>query len=205
MPSGTDSRPGRVISLVALAAAAGAISGGCGGTLGSAPADGTTRPAAQTHATATAPFLPGSRPSGSGSWPFAGAAAIEPASAAFLHAPSMGVACHLPNWIGCDRVGLTVWLARRASVIATIAGAHVKLNDRHWSYVVHYHGRTQYVYTGFLQPAGLTARLHIRPDPQTLKWSGRNAPSPVVRFRIDYGLGNIVFTRQDVLLRPGWG
>ena len=117
----------------------------------------------------------------------------------------MGVACHVPNWIACDRVGLTVWLARRATVTATIAGAHVRLNDRHWSYVVHDHDRTQYVYTGFLQPAGLTARLHIKPNPDTLKWFGSNAPSPVVHFRIDYGPRNTVFAQRHVLLRPGWG
>ncbi len=146
-----------------------------------------------------------SRPSSSGSWPFAGAAAIEPASAVFLQPPSMGVACHIADSAGCDRVGLTVWLARRASVIATIAGARVRLNDRHWSYAVHYRGKTQYVYTGFLAPAGLTTRLHVKPNPRTRKWFGRGAPSPVVRFRIDFGLGNVVFTRQRVLLRPGWG
>ena len=40
---------------------------------------------------------------------------------AFAQDPSMGVACHVPNWIGCDRVGLAVWLRRPAiAVSATI-------------------------------------------------------------------------------------
>jgi hypothetical protein len=177
MRTGADSRPGRVVSLVAVAAATAAISAGCADTLRSGSAADPNRPANQPPPSETARPV---GPSGSRSWSFAGAGAIEPSSGVFLQAPSMGVACHIPNWIACDRVGLTVWLARRATVTATIAGAHVRLNDPHWSYVVHDHDRTQHVYTGFLQPAGLTARLHIEPNPHTLKWFGSNAPSPVV-------------------------
>ena len=70
-----------------------------------------------------------------------------------------------------------------------------------------YHGQAIYVYAGFLQPAGLTTRFHITPKPKTQTWAGSatNAPSPLVHFRIDYGLADAVFTQTHVSLRPGWG
>jgi hypothetical protein len=143
-----------------------------------------------------------------GSQPLAGPGMVEPATTAFLHSPSMGVACGIPNSIACDRLGLSVWLPRRATVTATIAGGPpIRLDDPHWSYFVRYHGRAIYVYAGFLQPAGLPTRFHITPKPNTQTWTGStsNAPSPLVRFRIDYGLADTVFTQTHVTLRPGWG
>ncbi|MGZ6639941.1 MAG: hypothetical protein ACXVII_44930 [Solirubrobacteraceae bacterium] len=152
----------------------------------------------------------GGAPTGqpSGSQPFAGPGLVEPSAAAFLQPPSMGVACGVPSSIACDRLGLAVWLPRRATVTATIAGGPpIRLDAPHWTYFVRYHGRAVYVYAGFLQPAGLTTRFHIIPKPNMQTWDGSssNAPSPLVYFRIDYGLGDIVFTQAHVLLRPGWG
>ncbi len=144
----------------------------------------------------------------SGAQPFSGPGIVEPAATAFLQPPSMGVACGIPNSIACDRLGLAVWLTRRATVTATIAdGPPIRLDDPHWSYFVRYHGQAIHVYAGFLQPAGLTTRFHIIPKPKTQTWDGSttNAPSPLVHFRIDYGLGDVVFTQTHVLLRPGWG
>lgn len=144
----------------------------------------------------------------SGSQPFAGVGLVEPSAAAFLQAPSMGVACGVPSSIACDRLGLAVSLARRATVTATIAGSPpITLDAPRWTYFVRYHGRAIYVYAGFLQPAGLTTRFHIIPKRNTQAWNGSSsaAPSPLVKFRIDYGLGDIVFTQAHVLLRPGWG
>jgi hypothetical protein len=144
----------------------------------------------------------------SGALPFSGPGIVEPAAAAFLQPPSMGVACGIPSSIACDRLGLEVWLTRRATVTATIAGGpRIRLDDPRWSYFVRYHNRAIHVYAGFLQPAGLTTRFHIVPEPNTQTWDGAtsNAPSPLVHFRIDYGLGDIVFTQAHVLLRPGWG
>jgi hypothetical protein len=149
---------------------------------------------------------PTARPSGA--LPFSGPGIVEPAAAAFLQSPSMGVACPIPNSIACDRLGLAVWLTRRATVTATIAdGPRIRLDDPHWSYFVRDHGRAIYVYTGFLQPAGFTTRFHIIPKADTQTWDGStsHAPSPLVHFRIDYGLDDIVFTQTHVLLRPGWG
>lgn len=144
----------------------------------------------------------------SGGEQFAGPGLVEPSAAVFLQAPSMGVACRAPSSIACDRLGLAVWLAQPATVTATIAGTPpIILDDPRWTYVVRYHRRAIYVYAGFLQPAGLTARFHITAKSNTQTWDGSssNAPSPLVNFRIDYGLGNIVFTQARVLLRPGWG
>jgi hypothetical protein len=118
----------------------------------------------------------------------------------------MGVACHIPNSITCDRVGLAVWLRRPARVTATIAGAPLKLDAPHWSYSVRDGNQMLYVYAGFLQPARLTTRLHTVPESKsTNSWFGANAPSPLVRFRIDYGHGDIAITQQHVWLSAGWG
>lgn len=116
----------------------------------------------------------------------------------------MGVSCHVANSIACDRVGLAVWLARPATVTATIAGAPLRLNDPSWSYVARRGEKPLYMYAGFLQPAGLTTRLHVVPI-ATATWLGARAPTPLVRFRIDYGAGVVVITQQHLWLHAGWG
>jgi hypothetical protein len=116
----------------------------------------------------------------------------------------MGVACRAPNSIACDRVGLSVWLARRATVTATIAGAPLRLNAPGWSYVAR-EGRSRvYVYAGFLHPAGLIDRLHVAAV-GGFRWFGARAPTPLVRFRIDYGRGDVVSADERVYLHAGWG
>jgi hypothetical protein len=56
------------------------------------------------------------------------------ANALFSESPYMGVACHIPNSIACDRIGLTVWLRRPAlTVTATISGRSFALENRMWS------------------------------------------------------------------------
>jgi hypothetical protein len=133
-----------------------------------------------------------------------GASTTEAAAVVFAQDASMGVACHVPNWIGCDRVGLAVWLRHPAiAVTATIAGVPLALNNPEWSGPAHNGRRT--MFAGFLQPAGLTTRLHVVPEPGTQTWLGSNQPIPTVRFRIDYGHGKIVLTREAVGLRAGWG
>lgn len=129
---------------------------------------------------------------------------VSPAEA-FAQEPYMGVACPFSNSIVCDRVGLAVWLRRPAlAVSATIAGAPLKLDwagDRPPRFASH-RPRTQF--DGFLQPAGLITRLHVVPE-SGATWLGSNAPSPVVRFRIDYGQGRVVMTEERVVLAAGWG
>jgi hypothetical protein len=64
----------------------------------------------------------------------------------------MAVACHIPNSIACDRVGLAVWLRHPAlSISATIAGAPLQLNNPDWSGPAR-HGRRR-MFAGFLHPA----------------------------------------------------
>jgi hypothetical protein len=126
-------------------------------------------------------------------------------AAVFVKDPYMGVACHLANSIACDRVGLAVWLRHRATVTATIAGAPLRLNAPRWSYSVRDGRHMLYVYAGFLQPAGLRSRLHVTPLPNTQTWLGSDVPSPLVRFRIDFGQGNVVITQERVWLSAGWG
>jgi hypothetical protein len=96
-----------------------------------------------------------------------------------------------------------VWLAHPATVTATIAGAPVSLNHPTWSYVARNGGKPLYVYAGFLRPAGLVTHLLATVGETT--WSGENAPASWVRFRIDYGHGNVIVTQEHVSLHPGWG
>ena len=137
-------------------------------------------------------------------------------------APYMGVSCPVANSIACDRVGLAVWLKRPAvSVTATIAGAHLALSD---------HGDTRYqgdqprtAFDGFLQPANIVSRFHVRPVKGNLvytthghvrvavrprMWFGDagDYPAPVpVRLTIHEPGGRTVVTRADVGLATGWG
>jgi hypothetical protein len=137
-----------------------------------------------------------------GRYPGAGPAPAtsESPAAVFAQDPYMGVACHNPNSISCDRVGLAVWLRQPATVTATIAGAPLKLNAP-WRHVTHDSHGALYAYAGFLQPAGITTRLRVL----VADALGMNSPSPLVRFRIDYGHGSIVTTQQRVYLSAGWG
>ena len=130
---------------------------------------------------------------------------ITPPALVFVKDPYMGVSCDLPSSIACDRVGLAVWLRRPAIVTATIAGAPLKLNAPGWSYAVRDGRQMLYIYAGFLKPAGLISRLHVTPKANTSTWVGSNAPSPLVRFRIDYGHGHVVVTEEHVWLSAGWG
>jgi hypothetical protein len=138
--------------------------------------------------------------------------AITSPAKVFAQDPYMGVACHIANSIACDRVGLSVWLRRPAIVTATIAGAPLKLNAPDWSYVARDSRGALYVYAGFLQPAGITTRLHVEPDRGSQSTWGANPrippalpPPPTVRFRIDYGHGDVVWTQEHVWLSMGWG
>ena len=129
--------------------------------------------------------------------------------------PYMGVACPQPNGIGCDRVGLAIWLKRRAvSVNATIAGQPLKLNWFGEERLASNKPRT--AFTGYLQPAGLTTRLHLKPtegpsiDPVCgcrvgPIWYGGKAPEPTVRLQIEYPNHTRVFTQLQVGLAAGWG
>jgi hypothetical protein len=79
--------------------------------------------------------------------------------AVFVQDAYMGVACHIANSIACNRVGLAVWLARPATVTATIEGASCRLDDPTWSHATHEGGKPLYVYAGL----PLARRAHHPP------------------------------------------
>ncbi|HEY1832844.1 MAG TPA: hypothetical protein VGG08_00285 [Solirubrobacteraceae bacterium] len=125
------------------------------------------------------------------------------AGQAFATTPYMGVACGVPNWIGCDRVGLSVTLRRPArSVNATVAGSSFALRDPRWSGPTH-DGRRR-TFAGFLQPAGLVGRLGVKPLPGQ-RWLGAGTPEPLVTFTIAYGSARRETVRARVPLMAGWG
>ena len=125
---------------------------------------------------------------------------------AFWQDPYMGVACPVPNSIACDRVGLAVWLRRPAvSVAATVAGViiHLHTGPRNPAYRTNRPVRAGF--GGYLQPAGLGSKFHMKTTPGEPLWFGERPPTPLVRFRIDYGDGNVVATHERVMIMAGWG
>lgn len=142
------------------------------------------------------------------------------ASRVLSKSPYLGVSCPIANSIACDRVGLAVWLKRPAlSVTATIAGAPLALNRYGDAPVNAPVPRRQF--TGFLRPAGIVSRLHIRPvDGNEIftkhgrtrvlvghqMWFGEgNARSPLIRLTIRYASGQTIITQRRVGLATGWG
>jgi len=147
--------------------------------------------------------------------PIPEAPVVAPA-AVLSRSPYMGVACPQPNAINCDRVGLAIWLKRPAiSVNATIAGRALKL-DRFGEEPRVAIRKPRTAFDGYLQPAGLTTLLHVKPtegpsiDPRCgcrvgPIWYGRNAPEPVVELHIEYPNHSRVATQLHVGLAAGWG
>jgi hypothetical protein len=135
--------------------------------------------------------------------------------------PYLGVKCPVANSIACDRVGLAVWLKQPAvTVTATIAGAQVALgwfgDERLLS-----PGFGHRQFAGYLRPAGIVSRLHIRPVKGSIvvtergrthvttsrqMWFGRtNARAPLIRVTIHYADGRTLITQLRVGLSAGWG
>lgn len=146
--------------------------------------------------------------------------ADEVASSTVLsRSPYLGVRCPIADSIACDRVGLAVWLKRPAlSVTATIAGAPVNLD---WfGEERRIHGVARRAFDGYLQPAGIVSRLHVRPVEGTevltkngrtrlvnshQMWFGVGNAQPLVRLTIRYPDGRTLTTRLHVGLAAGWG
>ncbi len=148
-----------------------------------------------------------------------GPAVVQP-SAVLSRSPYLGVSCPVADSIACDRVGLAVWLKRPAvSVTATIAGARLPLN-RYGDRLARTR-RPRRAFDGFLQPAGIVSRLHVRPvDGNQVStrhgrprvtvsrqmWFGAGSdPSPLVRLTIRDAGGRATITRLRVGLAAGWG
>jgi hypothetical protein len=131
-------------------------------------------------------------------------AVAEPPSAVFSQPPYMGVRCAAANSLACDRVGLAVWLRRPAvSVVAWIDNRRVLLNWFGDQRIAPPGLRT--AFDGYLHPAGLVSRFHLRPSAGSNVWLGDHAPSPIVRLLIGYGNGRHVLTQLRVPLAAGWG
>jgi hypothetical protein len=127
----------------------------------------------------------------------------EAPSAVLSQAPYMGVHCAVANSIACDRVGLAVWLKRRAySVVAWIDGRRVLL-DWFGDQRIEPAGLRK-AFTGYLHPAGIVSSMHVQPLAGSDLWMGDQAPVAFVRLLIDYGRGRHVATRLGVQLAAGW-
>ena len=134
------------------------------------------------------------------------AAAVWRSPGRLLSRTYMGVACHRPNWFGCDRLGLTVWLRAPARAIyASIAGGRpIRLADPLWSGPAR--GGLRRRFAGFLQPAGLVrGPLRIRPGDGSRYWSGEPAVRRGVGLTIELHPDHWVRTSLVVDVAPGWG
>jgi hypothetical protein len=122
----------------------------------------------------------------------------------------MGVSCGKPNWIGCDRVGLAIWLPRRARRLeASIAGRPVVMRRQSTVDAADY-GAKQHrplaYYVGFLQPAGLMdGPLRVRPDGGRRHWTGLHPLDAEVRLVAHYRGGKARRRTLSVPLAAGWG
>lgn len=136
-------------------------------------------------------------------------AALVAAGAVFdpARSPYMGVDCPgTANSIACDRVGLALWLRRPAiAVTATIAGRSLTLHGARMNDPTSAAPGPRKAFTGYLHPAGIIDRLHVRPVDGEHWYGDGPAPSPTVTLRISYPGDRVVTTRLHIDLNPGWG
>jgi hypothetical protein len=126
-----------------------------------------------------------------------------PADEVLSHPPYLGVACPEPNSIGCDRVGLAVWLERPArAVTATIGDRRFALDDDHWPA-----DSRGDAHIGYLEHAGLkgTGPLGVKIDEPPDRLIRGDAAHPDVTLRITFHDGRSIVTTTSVGLHPGWG
>jgi len=116
--------------------------------------------------------------------------------------PYMGVTCDgRPNWIGCDRVGLYVWLRRHVPDLkASIAGRTVPMRRAQGG------PDSRNNWEGFLRPAGLIdGPLKVKPDRGRLYWFGRTPVSARVRITVFDGNGQSATRTLRIRLAAGYG
>ena len=115
-------------------------------------------------------------------------------------APYMGVSCAAPNSIGCDRVGLAVWLTRPAvRVTATVRGRTFALRSP-GKFVT---GRGT-GWEGYLQPAGL-GKPPFEVVTRDGRWEGDPPVTVAVELRAEFADGSSGTRTTRLLLHPGWG
>jgi hypothetical protein len=117
-------------------------------------------------------------------------------------APYMGVSCDgRANWIGCDRVGLYVYLDRHvARVRASIEGRAVRMRPARGGLDARNN------WEGFLRPAGLIAGpLKVEPDRGRYYWFGKTPVSGRVRVTVYDADGDSATETLRVQLGAGYG
>jgi hypothetical protein len=117
-------------------------------------------------------------------------------------APYMGVSCEgRPNWIGCDRVGLYVYLTDDvARLTASIEGRSVSMRRAGGG------EDARHNWEGFLKPAGLIdGPLRVRPDRGRYYWFGGRPVYGRVRLNAFDDDGRSATTRLRLRLAAGYG
>ena len=118
----------------------------------------------------------------------------------------MGVRCLTPNSVGCDRVGLAVWLADPAkTVVAEIEGRRLELVSP--GEFVPGKGTG---WEGTLQPAGLRepgGPLEVAPENGRSAdyWSGVKPVEAQIHLTATYEDGTTATKTVRTSLHPGWG
>lgn len=123
-------------------------------------------------------------------------------SVPLARAPHMGVVCDgRPNWIGCDRVGLYVYLTRDiARLTATIEGRPLPMRRAQGG------EDARHNWEGFLRPAGLIdGPLKVKPDRGRYYWFGRRPMSGRVRLTVFDREGRSATKTLRVRLAAGYG
>jgi hypothetical protein len=117
-------------------------------------------------------------------------------------APYMGVSCDgRPSWIGCDRVGLYVYLTHDvARLTASIEGRGVRMRPAGGG------EDARHDWEGFLKPAGLIdGPLKVRPDRGRYHWFGRRPVYGRVRLTAFDDEGKSATRRLRLRLAAGYG
>jgi hypothetical protein len=142
--------------------------------------------------------LTGSAPTASPPQPVA-------ADALLAQMPYLGITC---GTIGCDRLGLSIWLRRPAlSVTALVAGRRLTLDTRDAMQYDRALARQRRMFVGYFHARSLFRNLHVGPAPTVYWWASPSTdwPNPIVLIRVDYSGGRAVTTRLAVPLESGWG
>jgi hypothetical protein len=120
---------------------------------------------------------------------------------ALAQPPYMGVSCRTPNDIRCDRVGLAVWLDRRAErVTAWIAGRRLELRSPGEFVLGKGTG-----WEGYLEPAGMMSDGPMRVSGDPEHWEGDPPVTVPVRLQARYADGTTASRTLRLLLHAGWG
>jgi hypothetical protein len=134
----------------------------------------------------------------------AGCGGADPAkpTVPLARTPYMGVSCDgRSNWIGCDRVGLYVWLRRHVPDLkASIAGRRVPMRRARSG------PDSRNNWEGFLRPAGLIdGPLKVTPDRGRLYWFGRTPVSGRGRITVLDRNGRAATRTLRLRLAAGYG